>query len=71
MCLPHILNICSKHVIEKYMSTDFLSVPSGAWIDSLGAVIDKSLYINAVKKDTIKHSCNIIHAVTRVDRLAT
>ena len=63
MCLPHILNICSKHIIEKYMSTEFLSVPSGAWVDSLGAVIDKSLYINAVKKDSIKHSRNIIHTV--------
>ena len=63
MCLPHILNICSKHVVEKYISADFLSVPSGAWVDSLGAAIDKGLYINAVKKDPIKHSNDIIHAV--------
>ena len=63
MCLPHILNICSKHIVEKYTSANFLLVPSGAWVDLLGAAIDKSLYINVVKKDPIKHSHNIVHTV--------
>ena len=63
MCLPHILNICSKHVVEKYMSADFLSVPSGAWVDLHGAAINKSLYVNAVKKDPIKHGRDIVRAV--------
>jgi len=40
MCLPHVLNICLKHIAEEYTDIDFAAV-SNAWVDALSDVINK------------------------------
>ncbi|KIM54018.1 hypothetical protein SCLCIDRAFT_31420 [Scleroderma citrinum Foug A] len=59
MCLPHILNICSKHIVEEYADADFAAV-SDAWVNALGDVVDKDKYIEALQRDPIALGRDIV-----------
>ena len=59
MCLPHILNICSKHIVEEYADADFATV-SDAWVNALGDVVDKDKYIEALQRDPIALGHDIV-----------
>ena len=62
MCLPHILNICSKHVMEEYADADFATV-SDTWVNALSDVIDKEKYIEALQCDPIALGCDIVRII--------
>ena len=62
MCLPHILNICSKHVMEEYADADFAAV-SDAWVNALGNVVNKDKYIEALQHDLIVLGHDIVRII--------
>lgn len=63
MCLPHVLNTCSKHVAEQYLKADLLRVPDVAWIDQFGQTIDKHAYIESLQQDPINCARRLVKAV--------
>ena len=62
MCLPHIFNICSKHVVEEYTDADFAAV-SDAWVNVLGDVVNKDKYIEALQRDPIALGHDIVQII--------
>ena len=62
MCLPHILNICSKHVVEEYIDADFAGV-SDAWVNALGDVINKDKYTEALQHDLVVLGHDIVQII--------
>ena len=62
MCLPHILNICSKDITEEYTDADFAAV-SDAWVNALGDDINKDEYIEALQRDPVVLGCNIVQII--------
>jgi len=45
-CFPHIINICVKHIVDKYSIADFSGVPE-TWVVS-GETINKAAYVQAI-----------------------
>ncbi|KAL4078016.1 hypothetical protein J3A83DRAFT_4186260 [Scleroderma citrinum] len=62
MCLPHVLNICLKHIAEKYTDADFASI-SDTWVNVHGDVIDKDKYIKAFQCDPIVLGCDVVQII--------
>lgn len=63
MCLPHILNTCSKHVTEKYCQTDFFTVADEDWIGDSGEPINKAAYIEVLSRDPINRARQVAKSV--------
>ena len=62
MCMPHILNICTKHVVDKYSDVD-LSAVGEAWVNSLDNISDKDTYVEALCRDPVALGHDIVHLV--------
>ena len=62
MCLPHIINLCSKHAMDDFTSADFTSVPEASF-KFPGSNTNKRAYITALRKDPAAHSCDVVRIV--------
>ena len=62
MCMPHILNICTKHAVDKYSDVD-LSAVDEAWVNSLDNVSHKDTYVEALCRDPVALGHDIVHLV--------
>jgi len=62
MCLPHVLNICSKHVMEEYTDADFAAV-SDTWVNALSDVVNKDKYIEALQHDPVALGRDIVQII--------
>lgn len=64
MCFPHILNVCSGHVIDKYLDVEF-TVDDEAWVDALDptVVIEKEAYLKALEEDPIALGRSVVRVV--------
>ena len=62
MCLPHVLNICSKHATDDFTSEDFSSVLESSF-KFPDSSINKHTYIEALRKDPAAHARNVVHIV--------
>ncbi|KIM64060.1 hypothetical protein SCLCIDRAFT_50902, partial [Scleroderma citrinum Foug A] len=50
MCLPHVLNICSKHATDDFTSADFSSILESLF-EFPNSSINKRTYVEALRKD--------------------
>lgn len=57
--MPHILNICTKHVVDEYSDADFSAV-SEAWVTSLDDILDEDTYVEALCHDPVALGCDIV-----------
>ncbi|KIK13051.1 hypothetical protein PISMIDRAFT_18265 [Pisolithus microcarpus 441] len=62
MCFPHVLNICTSHVLKAYTQADFTNVAS-SWIDVFGKNVDKDAYMEALENDPVALGRNIVCVV--------
>ena len=62
MCLPHIINICSKHTTDDFSSADFTLVPEALFAIS-GSKINKCAYVAVLRKDPAARACDVVRAV--------
>jgi hypothetical protein len=53
MCFPHVINICSQHVIKKFTNTEFVDAPKEEIQVSEPPATES--YEDAVKADPIAH----------------
>ena len=60
--MPHILNICTKHVVDEYSDVD-LSAVGEAWVNSLDDISDKDTYVKAFRRDPIALGHDIVRLV--------
>jgi hypothetical protein len=60
LCLPHILNTCSKHITEKYCEMEFFAVADEDWISDLGELINKTTYLEMLSQDPINHAQQVV-----------
>lgn len=61
-CFPHVINICSRHIVDEYVSADFESIDE-AWVDTFGNEIDKDAYVEAVQRDPIALGRDIVRTI--------
>ena len=61
MCFPHILNLCSGHIVDQYMNVKLVSITE-AWVDVLDPtiVVDKDIYLEALQQDPVALGRNIV-----------
>ena len=59
MCLPHVLNICSKHATDDLTSADFSSILESSFKFS-NSSINKCMYVEALRKDPIVHARDMV-----------
>ena len=59
MCLPHVLNICSKHATDDFTSADFSSVLESTF-EFPGSSLDKHTYVEALRKDPTARACDVV-----------
>ena len=62
MCLPHVLNICSKHATDNFTSTDFTPVPETLF-EFPGSSTNKHAYVEALRKDPAVCAHNMVRIV--------
>ncbi|KAI6100749.1 hypothetical protein EDD16DRAFT_1490628 [Pisolithus croceorrhizus] len=62
MCFPHVLNICSSHVLKAYTQADFTNVAS-SWVDVFGKNVDKVAYVEALENDPIALGRTVVRIV--------
>lgn len=64
-CFPHVLNICSRRVIDEYVTISFDSVDTeDAWVDTFNNhVIDKDAYLEAVERDPVALGREVVRVV--------
>ena len=60
MCLPHVLNICSKHATDDFTSTNFSSVLELSF-KFPGSSLNKHTYVEALRKDPAAHAHDVVH----------
>ena len=59
MCLPHVINLCSKHTTDDFTSADFTSVPEASF-EFPGSNTNKHAYITALRKDPAAHGRDVV-----------
>lgn len=57
-CIPHIVNICIQHTIEKFVHANFSNV-SDMWGHALD-VVHKTKYVEVVTHDSVERSRDIV-----------
>ena len=62
MCLPHVLNICSKHATDNFTSADFSSILESSFKFS-NSSINKRTYVEALRKDPAACARNLVRIV--------
>ena len=62
MCLPHVLNICSKHATDDFTSADFSSVLESSF-EFPDSSINKHTYIEALRKDPAARARDVVRIV--------
>ena len=62
MCLPHVINLCSKHAMDDFTSADFTLVPEASF-EFPGSNTNKRTYITALRKDPAARGCDVVHIV--------
>ena len=62
MCLPHVLNICSKHATDNFTSADFSSILESSFKFS-NSSINKRTYVEALRKDPAVRACDVVRIV--------
>ena len=59
MCLPHVLNICSKHATDNFTSADFSSILESLF-EFPNSSINKRTYVEALRKDPTAHARDVV-----------
>ena len=63
MCLPHIINLCSKHAMDNFASADFTAVPETSFESSGNTTIDKCAYVAALRRDPVARARDVVRIV--------
>ena len=61
MCFPHVINICCQHVINEFTNLDLIDAPEPEELPP--ALVGTQSYDDAVRRDPIAHSRNIVHVL--------
>ena len=59
MCLPHVLNICSKHATDDFASTNLTSIAESSF-DFPSNNVSKQAYIEALKVDPVARARDVV-----------
>ena len=62
MCLPHVLNICSKHATDDFTSADFSSVLESSF-EFPNSSLNKHTYVEALRKDPAARARDVVRIV--------
>ena len=62
MCLPHVLNICSKHATDDFASINLTSIAESSF-DFPGSNVNKQAYIQALKVDPVARARDMVRIV--------
>ena len=62
MCLPHVLNICSKHATDNFTSTNLTSIAESSF-DFPGSNVNKQAYIEVLKVDPVARARDVVRIV--------